>query len=220
MRRARPREAGGQPRGRVVRREARAAHALPCSNSGFFSFAQMPRAFPQIRRNQFGRTGLSLAFRRHPQARRSSSHPLLWERSAAFLVPAAEGLAGPWGWRGGGGRRRSQAKTGEETVWDSLPRAPENERGALGPTPPSPREMPRFPHFAFSLVPRPSPTNFSATKVVEFPLLRRLETREHGHISTLLAFMERGMYVRPLTLLPGLLVRAHMSVYLGAKRCN
>lgn len=77
---------------------------------------------------------------------------------------------------------------------------------------PRSRVMPRLSLLAVNSGPRPSPTNISGIQVVVFSLFP--EAREHNYISTSLVFMERGVYVRPLTLRPRLLSRAHISVYL------
>lgn len=187
-------------------REALLADALPCSNAGFPFFAQMSGAFPKFAADNLGEPSLAFS---SPTSSREASVPSLSvlgpERTVLGFT--AERPQAPGVEEG----RRSKAATGVERGWDSLLRAPEDRRGVLGLDTQS-REMPGLSHLAFDLGPRPSPINFSGTQVLVFPLLGR---RRSIIIFLLHSAYGKRLYVRPLTLLPGSLLRADRSVYWG-----
>lgn len=175
-----PGECAGPDRGRRAERGRRAASRraewcgrrpcslTPCLAPTRVSFSLRKRLEPCPNPPQTIWGELSLALSSPTSGKEASLASLsLLRAERTALVFTAERPQAPGVKEG----RRSKATAGAERGWGSLQRALEDWRGVLGLDTQS-REVPSLSHLAFDLGPRPSPTNFSGTQVLVFPVLR------------------------------------------------
>lgn len=165
----------------------------------------------QIRRNQFGGTGLSRAFSSPTSSKEAFSlaSPLGAKRGAPS-APQPKGCKAPGSVGRVEDRRRRPRRRGAGTrVRELAGTGARFSDGSDTPVYGNTKFIPsRFQHLPWL---SPLPPTILGLKLLNFP---SSATREYNWIST--SFMERGMYARPLPLRPG---SVFTSVYLrGAVR--